>query len=98
MESSAPQRTCIGCRRKESQGLLLRISRNPGGELAITQENKRIGRGAYICPRPECIEAALKGGRLGRALRSPVRSEEKDLLCSRLAEATPHQQPPQNAN
>ena len=80
MESSAPLRTCIGCRRKEEQALLLRISRNPGGEIALSQGKNRTGRGAYICPRPECVEAALKGDRLGRALKSAVTPEEKEML------------------
>jgi predicted RNA-binding protein YlxR (DUF448 family) len=88
MESRPPLRTCIGCRRKQEQGHLLRVSRNESGELALTQDKNRTGRGAYICPRPECIEAALKGDRLGRTLRNPVRTEEKDALKRQLAEAS----------
>jgi predicted RNA-binding protein YlxR (DUF448 family) len=80
MESRAPQRTCIGCRRKDDQERFLRVSRNPHGELSFSQEKQRTGRGAYVCPNPECLEAALKADRLSRALKQPVSKEEKEAL------------------
>jgi predicted RNA-binding protein YlxR (DUF448 family) len=84
MESRAPLRTCIGCRRKEEQGLLLRVSRNQSGELTLSEGNNRSGRGAYICPQPECIAAALKGDRLARAVRSPITAQEKSTIHEEL--------------
>jgi predicted RNA-binding protein YlxR (DUF448 family) len=80
MESRAPQRTCIGCRRKDDQERFLRISRNLHGELSFSQEKQRTGRGAYVCLNPTCFEAALKGDRLTRALKQPVKAEEKEAL------------------
>jgi predicted RNA-binding protein YlxR (DUF448 family) len=80
MESRAPLRTCIGCRRKGDQTTFFRVSRLTSGVLAATQGKDRTGRGAYICPRPECIEAALKGDRLGRALRSHATLNDKEAL------------------
>ncbi|MFI5386314.1 MAG: YlxR family protein [Fimbriimonadales bacterium] len=94
MERGAPQRTCIGCRCKKEQNLLLRISRRQSGDLTFSLEINRSGRGAYICRRPECIEAALKGDRLGRALRSPVSADEKVTLRKELvSECRTDQQP-----
>lgn len=80
MESRAPQRTCIGCRRKDDQERFLRISRNPNGILGLSQDKYRTGRGAYICPEANCLAAALKGDRLGRALKTKVSPEEKETL------------------
>ena len=79
MEKRGPERTCIGCRRKNSQALLIRVSRDAEGRLAPTSHT-RTGRGAYICAAAECIDAALKGDRLARALRSKVTQSEKDEL------------------
>ena len=90
MESRAPQRTCIGCRRKNNQECFLRISRNPSGELGLSQGKNRSGRGAYLCPEATCIDAALKGERLARALRSPVRQEEKEQLRASLTKNDPN--------
>jgi uncharacterized protein len=84
MESGAPQRTCIGCRQKGDQATLLRVSRNPSGILTVASGKSRTGRGAYICTRPECVEAALKGDRLGRTLKTPITAEEKETLHEEL--------------
>jgi predicted RNA-binding protein YlxR (DUF448 family) len=80
MESGGPQRTCVGCRRRTNQALLIRISRNPNGEVGLFLEKNRTGRGAYIHSTPECIEAALKGDRIGRAIKSSIKPEEKEAL------------------
>ena len=44
---------------------------------------KAEGRGAYVCRRPECVEALLGGRPLGRAFRAPVtvKPETIDLVC-----------------
>jgi len=86
MESGAPQRTCIGCRRKNDQDLLIRISRDSNGEIVLSPEKHRTGRGAYVCLRAECVEAALKGDRLGRALKWPVSPEDKAILKQALGD------------
>jgi predicted RNA-binding protein YlxR (DUF448 family) len=34
------------------------------------------GRGAYVCAVPDCVERALKTGRLGHAFRAACRLDE----------------------
>jgi predicted RNA-binding protein YlxR (DUF448 family) len=43
-----------------------------GAAVAIDFQQTQPGRGAYIHPRPECLERALKRRSLGRALRSEI--------------------------
>jgi uncharacterized protein len=68
---SAPVRTCIGCRERTEKSELLRIVARHGG-IAMDHSQILPGRGAYLHPRPACLEQALKRRSLGRALRSEI--------------------------
>lgn len=70
-----PQRMCVGCQEMRPKKELIRVVRTPQGEVEIDPTGKRSGRGAYICPRLECLEKAVKGKRLERALQRPVGQE-----------------------
>ncbi|MGV3619053.1 MAG: YlxR family protein [Fimbriimonas sp.] len=72
-----PKRTCIGCRHKEEQSSLCRVSRGAGGRVGIWSG---IGRSAYFCQNARCFELALQKGRLERALKGPVDAAERDAL------------------
>jgi len=44
-------------------------------EVIVSDKKAKFGgRGCYVCARSECIDAALKKGRLARALRTNVAS------------------------
>jgi uncharacterized protein len=64
-------RTCIGCRIRDGKARLLRIVAYDKA-VAIDFHQTQPGRGAYLHPRPECLERALKRRSLGRALRSEI--------------------------
>ena len=66
-----PERTCIGCRSVFPKDEVVRVVAGPAGPV-IDYREKLPGRAAYVCPRRECIRAALAKGHLARALRSPV--------------------------
>lgn len=68
---SAPVRTCIGCRERTEKSQLLRVVARDGA-VAIDHRQIMPGRGAYLHPRPACLEQALKRRSLGRALRSEI--------------------------
>lgn len=36
---------------------------------------KVSGRGAYVCPEPDCVERGLREGRLQHALEVPISEE-----------------------
>lgn len=66
----APERTCIGCRRKRGQAELVRLT-NQAGRVAPARRGAP-GRGAYLCPEQTCLEAAHKRRAFARAFRGPV--------------------------
>ena len=70
-----PVRTCIGCRSREEKVRLIRIVLRDGG-VAVDVRQREPGRGAYLHPRPECLEQALKRRNLGRALRSEIDGQQ----------------------
>lgn len=78
-----PMRTCVGCRTVRPKKELIRVVRDPQGQLHVDATGKRSGRGAYICPSLKCLRAAVNGRRLERALERPI---PDDVLQSLEAE------------
>lgn len=73
---TGPRRTCVGCRKEDRQGALVRLVRSPEG--VIPDVMRRLpGRGAYLHPRAECVEQAVKRGAVPRALRTTEQSGTK---------------------
>jgi predicted RNA-binding protein YlxR (DUF448 family) len=66
-----PVRTCLGCRSREFQSTLLRVVERDG-EVIPDPSGSAHGRGAWVHPTSECIDAAIKRKAFGRALRSVV--------------------------
>lgn len=69
--SPGPVRTCVGCRARRPQGELIRLRRD-GATLAVDLGRRGPGRGAYVCAKMECWEAAGRRRGLQRALRLPA--------------------------
>lgn len=61
-----PQRTCIGCYQVKDKKSLLRLSQI-GGDIVVDLLGKKGGRGAYLCPDPNCIKKAFQASRLNKA-------------------------------
>jgi predicted RNA-binding protein YlxR (DUF448 family) len=64
---AGPLRTCVGCRRRREQHEMVRVALRPTGEVAIGRDVP--GRGAYVCRDRNCVEQAVRSGRLSHALR-----------------------------
>lgn len=77
-----PRRTCIGCGAGATKRTLIRLVRTPQGEVQQDPSGKKPGRGAYLCPNPQCWEQALKKGRLERSLKARLSPEDLDSLRS----------------
>jgi len=75
---------CIACRVVQAQSSLLRLTKLPGGEVRLDPERKLGGRGAYLCPKVACWEAALKRRRVEHALHLATLSPEDDLRLRQL--------------
>jgi len=78
-----PQRTCIGCRRKDDQESFLRVSRTSEGRVVVCDKGG-VGRTAYMCASAACIDAALMKEMLARALKAPVSEAQKEELKKEL--------------
>lgn len=65
-------RQCVACKARKEKHLLLRISRLPNGKIIFDPEQKIQGRGAYVCPSPECIQKAKAKELLSRSLEGKV--------------------------
>ncbi|MFN3285477.1 MAG: RNase P modulator RnpM [bacterium] len=69
-----PMRMCVGCGAMRPKMEMVRVVRTPQGEVKVdtTRSAKMSGRGAYVEPKEECLEAARKGRKLDRALECEV--------------------------
>ena len=75
-----PQRQCVGCREMKDKKALLRIVKTPEGEILLDSTGKKSGRGAYVCPDPECLKKARKSRALERAFDTAIPAEVYDAL------------------
>ncbi|MGE5576439.1 MAG: RNase P modulator RnpM [Syntrophothermus sp.] len=82
-----PQRTCVGCQTVRSKKELVRVVRTPEGDVLVDPSGKKSGRGAYLCPNLECLQAAIKGKRLQKALEQAISDEVFQALALRLGAA-----------
>ena len=70
-----PERQCMGCNGKFPKSALLRVVRDPDGNVCLDFTGKKSGRGAYICKNAACLKKAQKTKRLSRALECDVPDE-----------------------
>lgn len=75
MPKKIPLRQCVGCREHKPKSELIRVVRSPEGEVSLDFRGKKPGRGAYVCPDPNCLKKARKSRALERAFASPLPDE-----------------------
>ena len=70
-----PVRMCSGCGEHFPKKELVRVVRSPEGELSMDLTGRKPGRGAYLCPKVECLRKARKAKRLERSLACQIPEE-----------------------
>ena len=80
MEKKIPMRQCLGCREMKPKRELIRVVRSPQGEISLDFRGKAPGRGAYVCPDPQCLKKAIKARALERAFSAQIPEEIYDRL------------------
>lgn len=75
-----PLRMCNGCGEMKPKKELIRVVRTPSEEVLVDKSGRAQGRGAYICPRVECIKKARKTKRLDKVLSVSIPDEIYDSL------------------
>ena len=70
-----PLRMCTGCGEHLPKKELVRVVRSPEGTISVDLTGKKSGRGAYLCPKVECLRKARKARRLERAFQCDIPDE-----------------------
>ena len=70
-----PMRKCTGCNEMKPKKELVRIVKDPEGNISVDLTGKKSGRGAYICKDKKCLMKAQKAKRLERAFECQVPEE-----------------------
>jgi len=90
-QKKIPLRKCTGCNEMKEKKQLVRIVKTPDktdengnivqkSEILVDLTGKKSGRGAYICPNPECLKAARKARRLEKAFSCKIPDEVYEQL------------------
>ena len=72
MQKKIPQRQCMGCRERKNKREMIRVVRSPEGNVSLDFGGKAPGRGAYLCPNPECLKRAIRSKALDRSLEITI--------------------------
>ena len=83
-----PMRKCTGCQESKPKRELIRVVRSKEGEISLDPTGKKAGRGAYLCPKAECLKVARKNRGLERAFSCAISPEVYDRLTEMLQEGT----------
>ena len=75
-----PVRRCVGCQEMKNKKEMIRIIRTNEQEFLLDTTGKKNGRGAYLCPDPECFEKAVKNKGLERSFRQAIPKEVYEML------------------
>lgn len=79
-----PIRKCLGCGEMFPKKELVRVVKTKTGEndegqetytISLDKTGKAAGRGAYVCKKVKCLEAAQKAKRFQRALECQIPEE-----------------------
>ena len=81
MQKKIPQRQCMGCRERRPKKEMIRVVRTPEGAVNLDFGGKMNGRGAYVCPDPQCLQKARKTRSLERCLEVEIPQEVYDRLA-----------------
>ena len=79
-----PLRMCAGCGEMKPKKELVRVGKPPEGAISNDLTGKKAGRGAYVCPSPECLKKARKNHRIERSFQCRIPDEIYDAMEAEL--------------
>ena len=79
-----PLRRCVGCGESFPKKELIRVVRDPEGNIALDFTGKMSGRGAYVCKRTACFAKARKAKRFQNNLEVAIPDEVLDALAQEI--------------
>lgn len=81
-----PMRQCIGCGEMKPKKELIRILKTADEEIILDTTGRKNGRGAYICPKDECLQKARKSKGLERSFKMPISKDVYEMLAKEMEE------------
>ena len=87
MQKKIPQRQCMGCRERKAKKEMIRVVRGTDGNVSLDFGGKMNGRGAYICPNPDCLAKAIRSKALDRSLEVTIPETVYDRLRKEMEDA-----------
>jgi hypothetical protein len=87
-----PLRTCVACGRRAPQRRLLRLAVSRG-RVAADPGRRLQGRGAYLCPAPECRERLAGQRNKSRHFRRRLPEGAWRELMAELGASGPSREP-----
>lgn len=81
-----PLRKCVGCHEMKPKKELVRVAKPQDGAAHLDPMGKAPGRGAYVCPKAECLKKAMKTRALERALETAIDPAVYETMESQLRE------------
>ena len=70
----------MGRRERKAKRDMIRVVRGTDGTVSLDFGGKMNGRGAYICPDPECLKKAIRSKALDRSLEVTIPEAVYDQL------------------
>ena len=70
-----PLRKCTGCGEMKPKKELVRVVKTPDDKVLIDLTGRLNGRGAYICPKAECLKIAKKSRRIEKSFQMQIPDE-----------------------
>ena len=84
MQKKIPMRQCMGCRERRAKKEMIRVVRTTEGAVQLDFSGKLNGRGAYLCPNPDCLKKAIRSKALDRSLEVAIPQEVYDRLTAEM--------------
>lgn len=63
---------------------MIRLIRAQNGTVEVDMPAKKPGRGAYLCPKKDCWEIALRKNYLEHALRTKLSDDNRQSLIEHI--------------
>lgn len=79
-QKKIPLRKCVGCQEQFDKRTMIRIVKTKEDTFFVDFTGKANGRGAYICNKKSCFEAAQKRDALSKAFSMKVPAEIYEQL------------------
>ncbi|MCC8069488.1 MAG: YlxR family protein [Ruminococcus sp.] len=83
-QKKLPIRMCCGCGESFPKRELIRIVKSAEGNISLDKTGKKSGRGAYICPKLECLAKAQKNRRIEKVFSCQIPTEVYEVMKNEL--------------